>query len=206
MIICSDRKNLNQLDNYQKYGDKLSWNVCTWHEMVDLTFLVRDPTCSSSHQMDTSLWQTFGKISFIHSSHKWLPTILSCGKHGSALSLGFIPRLRFCWRLSRTRKINFGEESCVSSEVEHLSPSVGCARSKRQYPTFLQNPKLNRAHLRLKCKTTRLWWTSSWRHINIHLGKDGRWSQITQNSQSQNVQMYVYIHFFFGHVFHDING
>ena len=70
---------LNQLENYQKYGGKLSWNVCTWHEMVDLTFLVRDPTCSSSHQMDTSLWQTFGKINFIHSSHKWLPTILSCG-------------------------------------------------------------------------------------------------------------------------------
>ena len=89
---------LNQLDNYQKYGGKLSWNVQTWHEMVDLTFLVRDATCSSSHEMDTSLWQTFGKINFIHSSHKWLPTMLSCGKHGSALSLGFIPRLRFCWR------------------------------------------------------------------------------------------------------------
>ena len=76
------------------------------------------------------------------------------------------------------------EESYVSSEVEHLSPSVGCARSRHQYLTFQQNPKLNRAHLRLKCKTTRLWWTSSWRHINIHLGKDGRWSQITQNSKA----------------------
>ena len=34
---------------------------------------------------------------FIHSSHKRLPTILSCGKHGSALSIGSFPRLRFCW-------------------------------------------------------------------------------------------------------------
>ena len=33
------------------------------------------------------------------------------------------------------------EESYVYSEVEHLSASVRCARSKRQYPTALQNPK-----------------------------------------------------------------
>ena len=30
-------------------------------------------------------------------------------------------------------------ESYVSSEAEHLSPSFGCARSKRQHPTVLQN-------------------------------------------------------------------
>ena len=35
---------------------------------------------------------------FLHSSHKWSPTTLSCGKHCSALSIGFIPRLRLCWR------------------------------------------------------------------------------------------------------------
>ena len=34
------------------------------------------------------------------------------------------------------------EESYVSSEVEHLSPSVGCARNKRDYLTVLQNLKL----------------------------------------------------------------
>ena len=34
------------------------------------------------------------------------------------------------------------EESYVYSEVEHLSPSVGCARNKRQYLTALQNKKL----------------------------------------------------------------
>ena len=31
----------------------------------------------------------------------------------------------------------------VSSEVEHLSLSVGCARNKRQYPTVLQILKLS---------------------------------------------------------------
>ena len=32
-------------------------------------------------------------------------------------------------------------ESHVSLEAEHLSPSVGCARNKHQYPTVLQNLK-----------------------------------------------------------------
>ena len=31
--------------------------------------------------------------------------------------------------------------SCVYSEVEHMSFSVGCAKSKHQYPTVLQNLK-----------------------------------------------------------------
>ena len=57
--------------------------------------------------MDSDLRQTFGKIDFIHSWHKWLPTVLSCGQRGSALSTGFIPRLRLCWRLWGF-KINFG--------------------------------------------------------------------------------------------------
>ena len=31
--------------------------------------------------------------------------------------------------------------------------------------------------------TTRLWWTSSWRHTSIHSGEDGRCSQTAQNSK-----------------------
>ena len=38
-------------------------------------------------------------------------------------------------------EINLGERSL---EAEHCSPSVGCARSKRQYPTVPQNLKLCR--------------------------------------------------------------
>ena len=33
-----------------------------------------------------------------HSSHKRFPTVLSCGKHGTALQTGFVSRLKFCWR------------------------------------------------------------------------------------------------------------
>ena len=37
------------------------------------------------------------RADFLHSSHERFPTILSCVKHGTALLIGFIPRLRLCW-------------------------------------------------------------------------------------------------------------
>ena len=104
--------------------------------------------CSISHRMDTSLWQTFSKIDFAHLSHKW--------PHGSALSIGFIPRLRFCWRPSGL-KIHHGEEYYVHLEVGQLSPSVGCARKERQYPTDPQNQASFRCML--GCEG---WITCSW--------------------------------------------
>ena len=100
--------------------------------------VVGQQTCKSSHRM--GMRQTIGKFGFLRSSHKGIPTMLSCGQHGSALSIGVISRLWLCgrsWRL----EINFGWNLMYLSEAEHLPPSVGCARSKRQYPTVLQNPK-----------------------------------------------------------------
>ena len=47
--------------------------------------------------MDSSMWQTLSKTSFIHSFYSKLSTILSCGSHDTALSFGIIPRLRLCW-------------------------------------------------------------------------------------------------------------
>ena len=101
--------------------------------------LVCKQTCSSSHKMDKSMWPTFSSFDFIHSSHKWLPTMQSCGKHGQALSIGFISRLRLCWRPWRL-KINL---RCLVYfwEVELSSQSVGCAKSKLQFRTVLQNLK-----------------------------------------------------------------
>ena len=93
-------------------------------------------------QWTQACYRRFGKNDFIYPSRKWLPAMLRCGQHGSTLSIGFIPRLRFCWWRWRL-KINF-RVNHVFSEAEHLSPSFGCARSKRQYPTVLQNLKLSR--------------------------------------------------------------
>ena len=64
------------------------------------------------------------------------------------MSLGFIPGLRLCWRPGGLKKLFLGE-SYAYPEAEHLSPSVGCARSKRQYPTVLQHPKSLDAGLRM---------------------------------------------------------
>ena len=94
-------------------------------------FMVCRKTCTSCRKMGSSLWQTLSSFDLLYSSHEWSQTILSCGQHGSALSTGFIPRLRLCWR----------QDSYVSLEAEHLSTFIGCARNKRQYPTVLQNLK-----------------------------------------------------------------
>ena len=43
----------------------------------------------------------------LHSSHKWIQTILSCGKHSATMYIGIILRFWFCRRLWRF-KINIG--------------------------------------------------------------------------------------------------
>ena len=63
MIINSSRKNSNQLEICQKFAHYLSYNVCAWHELDDLTLCGQSQACES-------------KADFIHSPHKWLPTIL----------------------------------------------------------------------------------------------------------------------------------
>ena len=47
-----------------------------------------------------------------HPSHKWSRTVLSCGKYGSALWSGFVPRLRLCRWPSRLL-INLGWILCI---------------------------------------------------------------------------------------------
>ena len=69
----------------------LGTNWMTWRSVVG------QQACKISHKMDSGMWQTIGKIDLLHSSHKRFPTKLSCGKHGTALSTGFISRLRLCW-------------------------------------------------------------------------------------------------------------
>ena len=76
----------------------------TWQSVVS------QQTGTICHKMDSSMWQTIGTISFIHSFREWLPPILSCGH-------AVISRLRFCsrsWRL----KIN------IRRRFVHLSRSV----------------------------------------------------------------------------------
>ena len=101
--------------------------------------MVSEQNCSFNHQMDRSFWPTFRLVDFIHLSHEWLSSMLSCGKHSSALQIGFIPRLWLACDLEDSKSTSGW--SLVSSEVEHLSPSVGCARSELLSRTVLQSLK-----------------------------------------------------------------
>ena len=60
--------------------------------------------------MDKSMWPTTGQTNLKHSSHRWLPIILSCRQHGLAVSTGFVgcwTGLRFC-RRTWGLKVNIG--------------------------------------------------------------------------------------------------
>ena len=49
-------------------------NWTTWY------IVVSKQACTFHNKMDQSMWQTSESTYFIHSSHKWTQTILSCGK------------------------------------------------------------------------------------------------------------------------------
>ena len=83
---------------FQERGTWIRWSI-----VKSMLTNCLDVLVSISLQMDRSLWPTVRKIYFLCSSHEWL----SCVKHDSALSIGSIPRLRFCW-WSWGLKINFG--------------------------------------------------------------------------------------------------
>ena len=51
-------RRIGMLENCQKRVLKLFSNVCTWHDLVDLTFCGKQGK-SCNHQMDTRLWLTF---------------------------------------------------------------------------------------------------------------------------------------------------
>ena len=74
----------------------------------------------------------------MHSSRNRLPTILSCGKHGTALQIVFLPRLRLCW-WSWGLKINFRRCLVCFLGVEYLFQSVGCAKTRPLFRTVNRN-------------------------------------------------------------------
>ena len=60
--------------------------------------MVSEQICTINHQMDRSMWQTIISFDLLHSSHKWIQTILSCGKQCKTMQIGTDSRLRFCRR------------------------------------------------------------------------------------------------------------
>ena len=50
MITISRKKNLDQLENCQKFAHKLSRNACTWNELGDLIFYGLSTTLQEQSQ------------------------------------------------------------------------------------------------------------------------------------------------------------
>ena len=76
--------------------------------------------------MDQSMWQTFGTF-LLHSSHMWLQTIFSCGKHCQAMQIGTVSRLRFC-RRSWGFKITSGGKLCIIGSRTFVPISWMCKK------------------------------------------------------------------------------
>ena len=103
MTIKSKKKNWDLLENCQRYA------------------------CTSSHQMDQSLWQTLGSFAFLYSSFNWMCAILSCGKHCTTVQTGTISGLWFCWRSWRL-KIDFKWILCFFAS--HTFVPISCMWKK----------------------------------------------------------------------------
>ena len=139
LITNSRRKNLNQLENYQKYALKLSWNACTWHELGDQTLYglstnLLEPS-QNGLRLATEVWQDW-----FHTFITQMTTdkIVMCCPQPSIVDWVY-PKTQTLLAILRTRK-QPQDASFVFLE-EQLSLSVGCARNKRQCPALLQNLK-----------------------------------------------------------------
>ena len=121
--------------------------ACTWHELGDQTF------CGLSTNLQEKLQHglrlvTDDEQDWFHSSVITQMTFDNIVTWVTRLSIVDWVHFETLTLLATLRTQNqLRRESYVSLEAEQLSPSVGCARNKHQYPTVLQNLKSFRCML-----------------------------------------------------------
>ena len=103
-------------------------------------FMVCQQTFQSSHKMDSGLRQTLVKIDFIHSITQMTTSNFAVWEIQHCIVDLDCSKTQTLLAALRIQNQPRGE-SYVLLEAEHLFPSVGCARNKRQYPTVRQNLK-----------------------------------------------------------------
>ena len=140
MIIISRKRNLNQLENCQKYTHRLSWNTCIWHGLIGLTF---------HDQWFNFLDQSLnGQEHVINVQFVWFHTFITQVTIDDIVM--WVTRLSIVdWTYSKTQILLMAlriqnqpwDESYISLTDQHFVLWVGFARSKRQYPTALSNQK-----------------------------------------------------------------
>ena len=98
MITNSRSKNLNQFENYQRYGHTLSWNACTWHDVIDQTFYGLSTNLHEQSQNGLRLATDVSQDWF----HTFITQINTDNIVMWATRLSivdwFFPRHRLCWR------------------------------------------------------------------------------------------------------------
>ena len=117
MITTSRKRNLNQLESCQKCAQKSIEMLVLRTNWQTWHSIVCEQNCSNSHKFDKRFWQTLN----------W-----DCSKTQILLVT------------LKSRNKPQQEFVQVFSEVEHLFPQVGCARSKLQCLTVPENGKLFR--------------------------------------------------------------
>ena len=108
----------------------------TWY------FVVCEQTCTIDHKMDQSLWQTIISFDLLHSSCKWIPAILLCGKHRTTMQTWIVSRLWFCrrpWRLKiniRRNSVHFRKSHVCANKLDVQETDFSFTRFYRNWDHF----------------------------------------------------------------------
>ena len=147
MTIISKKKKLDRLETCHK---SLLTN-CSRMLVSCSYWLVCEQTCSCGHEMDKSMWKTFGAFDLIHSSHKWIPTILLCGRHSTTVQAGIVSRLWLCGR-------SWGLKIIIRRSSVHFRESHVCANKLDVQETDFSFTQFYRSWNHLsRCRCTHRW-------------------------------------------------
>ena len=141
----------------------------TWY------FVVCEQACACYNNMDKILWQTLGAFDLLHSSDKWIPAILLCGKHCTTMQTGIVSRLWFCrrpWRLKisiKRNSVHFRKYTLVpinwmckkQTSVSHSSTEaeIFFSRCKLTHGRYSRSHSLGFSDWNISFRTEQNWWT-----------------------------------------------
>ena len=140
MTTTNLKKKWDLLENCLQFALSL-WNACTWL-VLDDQLVVRKQTCSCSHEMDWSLWQTCSAFDLQHSSHMLIHTKLLCGKHGTTMQIRIVSRFWFCgrpWRLKiniRKTLMHFRKSNICTNKLDVQETDISLTQLDRSWTYF----------------------------------------------------------------------
>ena len=161
MITKSRRRSLNQWENYPMYAHKMVLKCLYLARMgrPDILWTVNKLARAVTKWTGACDKRLARLISYIHYTSD-CRQYCHVGHTAQHCRLGLFQDPDFAGDLEDSKSTSIGMNVCL--EVAHLFPLVGCESSKRQYPTFLQNPKSFR-------------WMLDWERTGYLLFISGMW-------------------------------